>query len=370
MAITSNNRLLHFDTETPRTLLINVAISGLAAGEVLVGIDFRPSDSRLYALGRSGRLYTINVGTGAATQVATLFADPNDNTDPYTGLNGSSFGLEFSPANGQLRVVSDAEQNLRINVDTGAVTTDTSLSVEDPAVDPAASGAAYAARRIGNTTIATLYTIDSATDTLYLQTPENDGRLTPVGEIPINLPPVLGFDISRATGDGYIAAVSSGVSQLLTIDLFTGLITFAQPMGTLLTPVTDIAIAPPARLLSISARSKVGLDPDFLIAGFTVTGGAPARVIARALGPSRTEVRAASRLQDPVLFVYDASGNLIATNDNWRSTQQAEITATGLAPTDDREAAIVRFFPPGSYTVQVEGKNGTTGVAVADLHQL
>jgi hypothetical protein len=70
---------------------------------------------------------------------------------------------------------------------------------------------------------------------------------------------VLGFDISRATGDAYVATVIAGFSQLLTIDLFTGLVTSAQPMGTLTTLVTDIAVAPASRLLNTSVRGRVEL---------------------------------------------------------------------------------------------------------------
>jgi hypothetical protein len=79
--------------------------------------------------------------------------------------------------------------------------------------------------------------------------------------------------------------------------------------------------------------------------GFTVSGGAPARIITRALGPSLARLSPATRLQDPVITVSDASGNVIATNDNWPSSQQAEISATGLAPTDDRGRDL-RVFPP------------------------
>jgi hypothetical protein len=75
-------------------------------------------------------------------------------------------------------------------------------------------------------------------------------------------------------------------------------------------------------------------------------------------------------MADPTLELRDASGTLLASNDNWRSTQQSAIVQTGVAPTKDAESAIVTSFPPGSYTAIVRGANGTTGIAVVEVYQL
>ena len=75
-------------------------------------------------------------------------------------------------------------------------------------------------------------------------------------------------------------------------------------------------------------------------------------------------------LADPTLELHDSSGALVAANDNWKESQQAEIQATGLAPTDDAESAVVALLPPGSYTAIVRGKENTTGVALVELYSL
>jgi hypothetical protein len=99
-------------------------ITGLAGGEMLLGIDFRPANGVLYGLGRigqemMGQLYTIDVTTGAATPVGTRVIP----------LNGARFGFDFNPAADRLRITSDARQNIRVNADNGAVAvSDTDLA--------------------------------------------------------------------------------------------------------------------------------------------------------------------------------------------------------------------------------------------------
>jgi len=111
----------------------------------------------------------------------------------------------------------------------------------------------------------------------------------------------------------------------------------------------------------------VQTDDNILIGGIIVVGQSAADVIVRAIGPSLTVQGA---MADPTLEVRDASGSLLASNDNWRSTQQTAILNTGVAPTRDAESAIVTSFLPGSYTAIVRGANGTTGVAVVEVYHL
>ena len=106
------------------------------------------------------------------------------------------------------------------------------------------------------------------------------------------------------------------------------------------------------------------------IGGFIITGSAPKRVIVRAIGPSLSHFGVPNPLADPVLELHGPAGFTTITNDNWRSTQQAEIQATGLAPTDDLESAIVANLTPGNYTAIVRGKNNTTGVALVEVYDL
>ena len=102
------------------------------------------------------------------------------------------------------------------------------------------------------------------------------------------------------------------------------------------------------------------------------SGGGTTRVIVRALGPS---VPVAGALGDPTLELRDGSGTLVASNDNWKtrpdgSSQQAEIEATGIPPTNDLESALVQTLPAGNYTAIVRGKNNTTGVGLVEVYNL
>src|SRR5581483_1695827 len=128
--------------------------------------------------GGVGRLYTIDTATAAATLVATLAADPADLTNPYTTLSGASFGVDFNPVADRLRLVSDAGQNLRVNPANGLVTTDADLNPGMPHV----VGVAYT-NSFAGASATTLYDIDSASDTLLIQNPPNNGTLTAVGPL-------------------------------------------------------------------------------------------------------------------------------------------------------------------------------------------
>src|SRR5207237_777266 len=106
------------------------------------------------------------------------------------------------------------------------------------------------------------------------------------------------------------------------------------------------------------------------ISGFIVTGTVPKRVGVRAIGPSLANFGIADALMDPVLQLNRADGSLVMANDNWKNTQQAQIMAAGLAPANDNEAALIATLPAGNYSAIVSGKNGGTGVALAEVYDL
>jgi uncharacterized protein YkwD len=140
-----------------------------------------------------------------------------------------------------------------------------------------------------------------------------------------------------------------------------------QTTGTAVVEVYDLDSAADSKLANISTRAFVQTLDDVLIGGLIVVGQSAADVIVRAVGPSLTMPGA---MADPTLELHDASGTLLASNDDWRSTQQTAIINTGVAPTRDAESAIVTSLAPGSYTAIVRGANGTTGVAVVEFYQL
>ena len=129
----------------------------------------------------------------------------------------------------------------------------------------------------------------------------------------------------------------------------------------------DIDQTSPARLLNLSARGRVETQNNVMIGGVILTGTDYARVIFRGLGPS---IPVAGRLSDPVLELHDGNGILIRSNDDWKESQSAEIQASGLAPADDREAAIIANFPPGPYTAVLRGQNESSGIGLVEAYKL
>lgn len=128
---------------------------------------------------------------------------------------------------------------------------------------------------------------------------------------------------------------------------------------------------PPAPALNVSTRGDVlGGDGD-LIAGFIVTGNEAKRLVVRALGPSLADAGISGTVSDPVLRLFNSSGVEIATNDNWQSDPGVgEIRALALGPRASTEAATIRTLTPGSYTVRVSSKSGSTGVGLAEVYDL
>src|SRR5204862_549575 len=120
---------------------------------------------------------------------------------------------------------------------------------------------------------------------------------------------------------------------------------------------------------NISTRLRVETGNNVLIGGFIITGTQSKKVIIRAIGPSLSAFFPGA-LADPILELRISSGGLVASNDNWRSDQEAEIIATGVPPVNDLESAIVRNLSSGNYTAIVRGVNGTTGVALVEVYGL
>ena len=139
-----------------------------------------------------------------------------------------------------------------------------------------------------------------------------------------------------------------------------------------LAEIYDVDPSVNAQATNLSARGFVGTGNDVLIGGIIVGGptGSLQRVLVRALGPSLGSAGVASPLANPTLSLRDANGNVIANNDNWQDSQQADIAATGKAPPNTKESAILALLAPGNYTAIVTGKNGTTGVGLIEFYSL
>ena len=133
----------------------------------------------------------------------------------------------------------------------------------------------------------------------------------------------------------------------------------AMATGKGLAEVYDVDPSANAQPTNLSARAFVGTGNDVLIGGTIIRGNGTSllRVLVRALGPSLASAGVTTLLANPTLSLRDANGNVIASNDNWKDSQQAAIAATRKAPPNDNESAILGLLAPRNYTAIVAGKN-------------
>ncbi|MGH7537925.1 MAG: DUF4394 domain-containing protein [Gemmatimonadales bacterium] len=219
----SANTLVVFRATRPDLVTRTTAITGLQAAERVVGIDFRPADGKLYAVGTSSRIYVVDTTSGVATAVGTV---------PFTPvLLGTAFGIDFNPVVDRLRAVSDTDQNLRLDPVTGGVAgVDTALAYAagDPGlgVNPSVVAVAYTNSVPGAATT-TLYGIDAGRAVLVTLASPNGGQLTTVGSLGVSTSRFVGFDIAGATGIGYVTLVppAATTSRFYVVNLGTGGVT-------------------------------------------------------------------------------------------------------------------------------------------------
>jgi hypothetical protein len=175
----------------------------------------------------------------------------------------------------------------------------------------------------------------------------------------------------RAAGLAPSDSREAALARTLAPDFYTAIVRGANnTTGIGLAEMFDLSQPPTSTVANISVRSFVGAGDDVLIGGIIVAGLASQTVLFRAIGPDLTASGVANALADPTLELHDINGTLIASNDNWKSTQQAQIEATGLAPGNDRDAAILVSLQPGNYTAIVRGSGRTTGIALAEAYAL
>ena len=127
-----------------------------------------------------------------------------------------------------------------------------------------------------------------------------------------------------------------------------------------------------AQFLNLSTRGFVGPNDHAVIAGFILRGAAAKRVVLRGLGPSLTDAGLSSQLlSDPTLELRDQNGVLLFANNDWQETQKSEIEQTGLAPKNDREAAMVTdLVAPGTYTAILRGTGAESGIGLVEIYDL
>jgi len=248
LAITASNVLVSFNAATPGMINSGRAIRGLSSRERIVGLDFRPATGQLYALSSSGRLYLILINSSKAIAIRL-------NRSLSTPLNGTNFGFDFNPVPDRIRVVSDADQNLRLNPNDGTVAgVDGTLAFAagDPNAgqNPNVVGSAYTNSFLGSRTT-TLYGIDAGLNALVTQgsvggapVSPNTGQLFTVGPLGVAATGPVGFDIATPSNAGFVSLTPQGSnrSNLYTVNLVTGATTLIGPIGGLNEAVQGIAI--------------------------------------------------------------------------------------------------------------------------------
>lgn len=262
----ANNNLISFSSDNPSVIRSLATVTGLKTGQRIVGMDFRPVDRKLYALGQkpgtdSVNLYTINTETGVATVI-------NDTTFKLTGVTGN-ISFDFNPVADRIRVISANGKSFRLNQLTGKLAAkDSSLSYKTGDVNfgksPFVGSCAYT-RSFAGTKTTQLFDIDDSLNVLALQAPPNDGILATIGSIGISLNKAdltsdldIAFTASDSSNTAFFAANigSESNDNLYTMNLASGATTLIGRIG-LGSAVRDIAVLPESPVAGIQDQQKV-----------------------------------------------------------------------------------------------------------------
>jgi hypothetical protein len=244
-AITSDGQVMaSFMTNTPQRLDWVRNPEGLITDTALIGLDFRVQDGKLYVVGNHGGIYTVTITGDNPERV--ILTKVSQLTVP---LHGTTFGVDFNPAADRLRVISDTGQNLRHDLNSHTTVADALLSAGPGS--PALSGvtaAAYTNNDLNSSTATTLFDINTLTDQVVIQSPANNGFLTPTGALGPAVAANAGFDIfsdldggRTVSNTGFAALVpsSTGRATFHTVDMLTGT---ATAVGQFPLQITGIAV--------------------------------------------------------------------------------------------------------------------------------
>jgi cysteine-rich repeat protein len=249
------SQLAALSTEGASGILPGVTLTGIAAGDTLVGIDRRPVNGLLYALGHNAtegtvRLYVISSESAIATPLGAAARFVASDGTTADNVTGTKFGFDFNPGGDRIRVVTDTGMNFRINPNTGGLVDADTGGAAGVQADPDVNGpttrldeCAYTNNSVEQE-LTTLYTLNQAADQLYIQNPPNDGTQTVIQTLPTPFEAITGFDIAAGvnttgglnpvtSGYGWIVVtpVSQTNSSLARLNLVDGVADMVTPLN-------------------------------------------------------------------------------------------------------------------------------------------
>lgn len=300
------------------------------------------------AFDRSGNLYAANFGTNTVEEFA-----PNGTDLGVFARVIRPTGLAFDVA-GNLCVANYSTSIMRFASNGAQLVSFTSLNLNNP-------------EGIGFDSLGNLYVANSGSNTIEIFSPSG----VDVGQI-------VNSVTSTTTLSGPVGLAFDSSDNLYVVNSLNATISKFTPDGapgttfaaTGFTPAF-IAIQRSPTLVNISTRVNVMTGDNVLDGGFIVVGSGTKQILIRGLGPSLGSAGVTGVLADPIIELHGGSENaIIASNDNWKTNQQAEIEATGIPPTNDLESALIATLSEGAYTVIERGKSNTTGVGLIEIYDL
>jgi sugar lactone lactonase YvrE len=345
---------------TPGKVVTTVAgLAGVTGSADGVGASARFNGPRAVAVDNSGNIFNDTIRkitpAGSVSTFAGLAGTPGSS-------NGTGSAARFNEPRGiavdtagKVYVADSVNDTIRVITPDALVSTLAGLAGANGSADATGSAARFfgpVGLTVGDT--GNVFVADTVNDTIRKITPA--GVVTTLGGLPV------------------ISGSSDGAGQNAR---------FASPQGIALNSEDKIFVSDTgnntirvggsvSQLANISTRARVETDQNVMIGGFIISGQAAKTVLLRAIGPALGQAGLTDVLADPVLELHGADGAVITSDDNWQDdpAQKALIMATGLAPSNSLESAIVATLAPSNYTAIVTGKNGGTGIGLVEVYDL
>jgi sugar lactone lactonase YvrE len=310
------------------------------------------SAPRSLAFDRNGNLFVGEFSGNSIRKVA-----PNGSSTIFAPHDANRFvgGLAFEPPTAQLTNIST-----RASVNTGAGVTIGGFILTGTALKQVVvRGLGPTLTQFGVSGVLadpTLQLFDGSGKSLFINDNWKDTQQAGIQATGLAPPNDAESAIRIALQPGNYTAVLSGTNNTTGVGLVE---------------VYDIEKSVFSALTNVSTRGFVGTDQNVMIGGFITEGGnGSTQVVVRGLGPTLTQFGVSGALADPELTLVDSNGNIVRSNNNWKDTQQVAIQATGLAPPNDLEAAILATVVAGRYTAILAGNGGGTGIGLVEVYKL